>query len=58
MAERSTKLTGDIGEGKFNEEGEPSGAATPIEPPSKKRKGVSKKAKSVKEKLAIIDGGA
>ena len=48
----------DIGEGKFNEEGEPSGSATPVEPPSKKRKGVSKKAKSVKEKLAIIDGGA
>lgn len=47
------------GEGDFGgEESKASGAATPVEPPAKKRKGISKKAKTVKEKLAIIDGGA
>jgi len=50
------------GEGKFedNASHEPSGAATPIDaesgPPSKKRKGMSKRAKTVKERLAVIDG--
>lgn len=53
------------GEGNFDDSSKPSGAATPIEPPTtasttttggNKRKGVSKKAKSAKEKLAIIDG--
>ncbi|GIZ47979.1 hypothetical protein CKM354_001105400 [Cercospora kikuchii] len=48
------------GEGKFDDgpSHEPSGAATPIgdEPPLKKRKGTSKKAKTVKQRLAVIDG--
>lgn len=53
--------TGEIGEGKFedNASHEPSGAATPIgdgEPPAKKKKGLSKKAKTVKQRLAVIDG--
>ena len=55
-------LTFSLGEGKF-EDGtshEPSGAATPMadadEPPSKKKKGLSKKAKTVKQRLAVIDG--
>lgn len=40
----------------------PSGAATPISvaadggPPSKKRKGLSKKAKTAKQRLAVADG--
>lgn len=50
----------DPGEGKFedNASHEPSGAATPIdaEPAAKKRKGMSKKAKTVKQRLAVIDG--
>ncbi|KAK5128581.1 hypothetical protein LTR08_004065 [Meristemomyces frigidus] len=52
------------GEGKFEDGNshEPSGAATPMadadEPPSKKRKGLSKKAKTVKQRLAVIDGEA
>ncbi|QDS70244.1 Putative DNA helicase ino80 [Venturia effusa] len=50
------------GEGHFDDNSaKASGAATPIPtadgPPSKKKKGVSKKAKSVKERLAYIDGG-
>ncbi|SMR56678.1 unnamed protein product [Zymoseptoria tritici ST99CH_1E4] len=51
------------GEGKFedNASHEPSGAATPIGdgdggPPAKKKKGLSKKAKTVKQRLAVIDG--
>ncbi|KXS94608.1 hypothetical protein AC578_7044 [Pseudocercospora eumusae] len=50
------------GEGKFedNASHEPSGAATPISamdgPPAKKRKGLSKKAKTVKQRLAVVDG--
>ncbi|USW51007.1 Putative helicase, DBINO domain, P-loop containing nucleoside triphosphate hydrolase [Septoria linicola] len=49
------------GEGKFDDgpSHEPSGAATPItgdEPPAKKRKGTSKKAKTVKQRLAVVDG--
>lgn len=54
-------LTSSIGEGRFDDDsGKPSGAATPVEVPApgKKRKGVSKKAKSIREKLAIADGGA
>lgn len=49
-----------VGEGHFDDSSKPSGAATPVtEAPSKsKRKGISKKAKSIKEKLAIADGGA
>jgi len=54
------------GEGKF-EDGlshEASGAATPMSsleaggggPPAKKRKGLSKKAKTVKQRLAVVDG--
>lgn len=59
------KITGNepanviLGEGNFDAENKASGAATPVDGPSKsKKKGTSKKAKSVKEKLAIIDGGA
>ncbi|KAK4621961.1 Chromatin-remodeling ATPase INO80 [Fulvia fulva] len=50
------------GEGKFDDGAshEPSGAATPVSamegPPAKKRKGTSKKAKTVKQRLAVIDG--
>ncbi|KAI4177743.1 MAG: hypothetical protein LQ343_000207 [Gyalolechia ehrenbergii] len=49
------------GEGHFADDStKPSGAATPIdppEPPAAKRKGISKKAKTTKQRLAIIDGG-
>ena len=49
------------GEGHFDDNTKASGAATPVAEPSGgkngKRKGTSKKAKTVKEKLAIIDGG-
>ena len=50
-----------IGEGKFEDAShEASGAATPLSnmdgPPLKKRKGLSKKAKTVKQRLAVIDG--
>ena len=49
------------GEGHFGDEGsnKPSGAATPIdvaEPSTGRRKGISKKAKTAKQKLAIADG--
>lgn len=49
------------GEGQFDDgpSHEPSGAATPLagdEPPTKKRKGTSKKAKTVKQRLAVVDG--
>ena len=50
------------GEGKFedNASHEPSGAATPVSamegPPAKKRKGISKKAKTVRQRLAVVDG--
>ncbi|KAF2484643.1 SNF2 family DNA-dependent ATPase domain-containing protein [Neohortaea acidophila] len=56
------------GEGKFEDAShEVSGAATPLSsvvdggagaggPPAKKRKGLSKKAKTVKQRLAVIDG--
>jgi chromatin-remodeling ATPase INO80 len=50
-----------LGEGKFEDAShEASGAATPMSaidgPPAKKRKGLSKKAKTVKQRLAVIDG--
>lgn len=55
------------GEGHFDDSSKPSGAATPTVTVDAsataggkaggKRKGVSKKAKSIKEKLAIADGG-
>lgn len=50
------------GEGHFDDSSKPSGAATPVvdEAPvagKVKRKGTSKKAKSIREKLAIADGG-
>ncbi|KAL8942084.1 MAG: hypothetical protein Q9216_001850 [Gyalolechia sp. 2 TL-2023] len=49
------------GEGHFADDStKASGAATPIdppEPPAGKRKGISKKAKTTKQRLAIIDGG-
>ncbi len=50
------------GEGKFDDESsnKPSGAATPLStmdgPPAKRKKGTSKKAKSIKQKLAVADG--
>lgn len=50
-----------IGEGHFADDStKPSGAATPIDPPDPpagKRKGISKKAKTTKQRLAIVDGG-
>lgn len=53
-------LTYGLGEGNFGDEGsnKPSGTATPIDvaEPSGKRKGISKKAKTAKQKLAIADG--
>lgn len=60
-------LTELIGEGHFDDGNKlasagagASGAATPAEdgPPAKKKRGMSKKAKSRQEKLAIIDGTA
>ncbi|KAF2115059.1 SNF2 family N-terminal domain-containing protein [Lophiotrema nucula] len=49
------------GEGHFDQSEKPSGAATPIpgattEGPTKKKKGVSKKAKTLKQRLAVADG--
>ncbi|GAB7357249.1 hypothetical protein MBLNU459_g8228t1 [Dothideomycetes sp. NU459] len=51
------------GEGKFDDDNsnKPSGAATPVPaaadgPPSKKKKGTSKKAKTLKQRLAVADG--
>ena len=49
------------GEGHFGEDSnKPSGAATPIDAPEAvpagKRKGISKKAKTAKQRLAIADG--
>lgn len=58
-----TGLTNITGEGKFDDDhsNKPSGAATPVSaadgPPSKKRKGVSKKAKTMEQRLALADGG-
>ena len=48
------------GEGHFDDGNKVSGAATPADdaPPAKKKRGMSKKAKSRQEKLAIIDGTA
>jgi len=51
------------GEGKFDDDNsnKPSGAATPVSvadgPPSKKKKGISKKAKTMEQRLALADGG-
>ena len=54
-----------IGEGHFDDNSnKPSGAATPMEmtdpdpAPTGKRKAVSKKAKTAKQRLAIADGSA
>jgi len=49
------------GEGHFDDgSNKPSGAATPIDPPDipppGKKKGISKKAKTAKQRLAIADG--
>ena len=51
------------GEGHFDDgSNKPSGAATPMEVPEPaapgKRKGISKKAKTAKQRLAIADGSA
>ncbi|KAI4103086.1 MAG: hypothetical protein L6R37_004040 [Teloschistes peruensis] len=50
----------DVGEGHFGDDSnKPSGAATPVDKPEApvgKRKGISKKAKTTKQRLAIIDG--
>jgi DNA helicase INO80 len=55
-----------VGEGKFDDgpSHEPSGAATPVSgldaggdgPLQKKKKGTSKKAKTMKQRLAVVDG--
>jgi DNA helicase INO80 len=48
-----------IGEGHFEDSAKPSGAATPIEglpPVTKRKRGISKKAKTMKQRLAIADG--
>lgn len=49
-----------IGEGNFDAGAESkaagNAATTTADAPSKKKKGTSKKAKSIKEKLAIVDG--
>ncbi|PNS18616.1 hypothetical protein CAC42_5155 [Sphaceloma murrayae] len=52
-----------IGEGKFDDDNsnKPSGAATPVgeadgAPPPKRRKGISKKAKTIQQRLAVADG--
>lgn len=57
----STYADDGAGEGKFEDAShEASGAATPMSaidgPPAKKRKGLSKEAKTVKQRLAVIDG--
>lgn len=49
------------GEGHFDESAKPSGAATPVpnaELPAgaKRKKGLSKKAKTAKQRLAVADG--
>ena len=50
-----------LGEGRFDDD-KPSGAVTPIgeatdgPKPKRARKGTSKKAKSIKQRLAIADG--
>lgn len=49
------------GEGHFDQSEKPSGAATPVpgtETPvaGKKKKGLSKKAKTAKQRLAVADG--
>jgi DNA helicase INO80 len=51
------------GEGNFDDNSaKPSGAATPVSiadgPPAKRRKGISKKAKTLKQRLAVADGSA
>ncbi|EMC97386.1 hypothetical protein BAUCODRAFT_450765 [Baudoinia panamericana UAMH 10762] len=57
-----TVLTYCAGEGKFEDGAshEPSGAATPVSnmdgPPAKRKKGLSKKAKTVQQRLAVVDG--
>ena len=52
-----------VGEGHFDDgSNKPSGAATPIDggesTPAGKRKGMSKKAKTIKQRLAVADGSA
>jgi DNA helicase INO80 len=59
--ERNTD-TSVVGEGNFDSSEKPSGAATPVQAaeggpgPGKKRKGMSKKAKTAKQRLAVADG--
>ena len=58
---RADPLFLQTGEGHFDDgSNKPSGAATPMEVPEPeapgKRKGVSKKAKTAKQRLAIADG--
>ena len=60
--ERTRTLTrSSTGEGHFDDgSNKPSGAATPVDvqdlPPPGKKKGISKKAKTAKQRLAIADG--
>lgn len=51
-------LTHITGEGHFDQSEKPSGAATPVPeaPAGKKKKGLSKKAKTAKQRLAVADG--
>jgi DNA helicase INO80 len=61
LTTRECKLTREFtGEGRFEDSAKPSGAATPIEtpgPPAKRKRGTGgKKAKTMKQRLAIADG--
>ena len=52
-----------VGEGHFDDgSNKPSGAATPIDGPESapkgRKKGISKKAKTIKQRLAVADGSA
>ena len=56
-------MTRCTGEGNFDDNSaKPSGAATPVPvaegPPAKRKKGISKKAKTLKQRLAVADGSA
>jgi hypothetical protein len=60
LQKRATDNT--TGEGHFDESAKPSGTATPIplatedQPAGKRKKGMSKKAKTAKQRLAVADG--
>lgn len=62
--EENSPLTILVGEGNFDDQSaKPSGAVTPVPvadagPPSKRKKGMTKKAKTLAARLAVADGGA